>query len=388
MNFIRPVSILIAASVCACAGPIYTLADLGTLGGSSAMSTSVNNFGQSVGTMTNGQGDTYAFASSRSGLTVLSANGQASGINGAGQVVGTQFIGEQTYATIWNKGEAITVGGGGSYGMAINNSGDVAGMVVNNGQGNAFVTQNGTVIDLGTFDGGSWSAAYGLNDHGQAAGYGMTSTGDFRAFVWTPEHGFAVVGTLGGASSYLMSINDSGVAVGSSQITSGYLHAIEVNGTSIEDLGTLGGVSSSAYGINSLGNVVGSSFTTGNASQDGFLEENGVMYDMNSLLIDASGWVIMDLYAINDSNQVVGVGTFNGVEHAVLLTDPPATTNTTLDSIATPEPAAWIGTSAGLLALFLRKGLAYSRRGGLRSWGLRGNSIRPPASAKPASAKE
>lgn len=365
MNWIRLLSILAAVGLRASAGPIYTLTDLGTLGGSSAMATAVNSLGQAAGTMITPQGYTEAFTSSGSGVTELAANGEANGINDAGQIAGTQLIGGATYATVWNNGVASTIGGAGSYAMAINDAGNVAGMLVNtginNGIGNAFVTSNGAAIDLGTFDGGSWSAAYSLNNQGQAAGYGMTSTGNFRAFVWTPGQGYAVLGTLGGASSYAMSINDSGVAVGSSQTSGGYLHATEWNGTAAEDLGTLGGVSSAAYGINDLGNVVGTSFTAGNASEDGFLEEGGVMYDINSLLIDAPGWVITDLYSINGSNQVVGVGILDGIEHAVLLTDPPGPASTTLTSgaltSAVPEPAAWICTLAGLAALVLRKRL-------------------------------
>ncbi|MGA3189305.1 MAG: hypothetical protein ABSF22_19555 [Bryobacteraceae bacterium] len=340
MIWIRLVSILAAAGIAASAGPIYTLTDLGTLGGSSAMATSVNSFGQSVGTMTSAQGDIDAFTSSG-----VISDAQANGINDAGEIAGTQFIAGQTYATVWSNGAASTVGGAGSYALAINNAGDVAGMLVNNGLGNAFITQNGTVIDLGVFDGGFWSAAYSVNDAGQAAGDGITSTGNFQAFLWTPAQGYAVLGTLGGAASYALSINDSGAVVGSAQTAAGYLHATEWNGTVAQDLGTLGGISSSAYGINDLGNVVGTSFTTGNAVQDGFLEEGGVMYDINALLIDAPGWVITDLYAINDSNQIVGTGILNGVEHAVLLTDPPA---------PTPEPASWISALAGLLGLSLR----------------------------------
>ena len=46
------------------ASPIYTLADLGTLGGSSAMAAGVNNQGQAVGTMLDPFGYMHAFSSS------------------------------------------------------------------------------------------------------------------------------------------------------------------------------------------------------------------------------------------------------------------------------------------------------------------------------------
>lgn len=313
------------------------------------MASAVNNLGQAVGSMVNPEGYSQAFSTPGN----ISGTGQANGINDAGQVAGSQYIGGQTYATVWNNGVATTVTGAGSYALAINGGGDVAGMLVNNGMGNAFVTQNGTVIDLGAFDGGFWSAAYSLNDQGQAAGTGITSSGNFRAFVWSPGTGYIALGTLGGASSYAASINNSGTVVGSAQTSSGYLEAAEWNGGSATGLGTLGGVSSNAYGINGLGNVVGSSFTAGNAAQDGFLVEGGVMYDINSLLIDDPGWKVTQLFGINDSNQVVGIGILNGVEHAVLLTDPPAP-----DVATTPEPATWICMVGGLGAVIFLKNRA------------------------------
>jgi probable HAF family extracellular repeat protein len=341
------------------AGPIYTLADLGTLGGSTAMATGVNDQGQAAGTMFDPAGYMHAFSSlsnNSSSLNSAANEAEAAGINNAGQVAGTQFVNQAAYATVWNNGVATTLGGVGSFALAINNSGDVAGMLVNNGQGNAFVTENGTVIDLGSFDGGSWSSAYALNDQGQAAGYGMISNGDFRGFIWTPGQGYSALGTLGGVSSYAMAINNSGQVAGSSQISSGYSHAFLTSGPTMTDLGTLGGVASYAYGINDSGDVVGYSWTTGNATTDGFIDEGGVMLDINSLLIDAPGWQITALYGINSSNQAVGVGVLNGVERAVLLTDPPAASSEASSS-ATPEPAAWIFTISGLAILLMRKGL-------------------------------
>ncbi len=358
MNSLRVILIL-TAGAWAGASPIYTLADLGTLGGYSAMATGVNALGQAVGTMTTPSGFTNAFSAAGSGLTNLTANsnaaaGQANGINNAGQVAGAQEIGGQFYATVWNNGAATTVGGAGSYAMAIDSSGNVAGMQLDNGQVDAFVTQNGSATELGSFAGGSWSAAYCINDAGQTAGYGMTSNGTFRGFIWTPGQGYSAMGTLGGANSYAMAIDNAGMAAGAAQVSSGYMHAFVSNGTSMKDLGTLGGNSSYAYGINNLGNVVGYSLTNGNR-MDGFLDEGGVMYDMNALLIDAPGWTITQLYAINDSNQVVGIGVLNGMEHAVLLTDPPPAGAESNASTATPEPAAWVCTFVGLTALILRK---------------------------------
>ena len=371
MNWIRLAAYAIASGFVS-AGPIYTLADLGTLNGASILASGVNSFGQVTGSVTNMFGNMQAFDSNGSSLSGLTnspsaTQSEGSAINDGGQVAGTQYFANQTYATIWNDGVATTLGGAGSFATGINSNGDVAGMIVNNGQGNAFVSQNGTVIDLGTIGGGSWSAAYGINDSGQAAGYGMMSGGSFRGFVWTPGQGYVVLGTLGGANSYAMAISNTGFIAGSSQSTSGYSHAFLSNGSSLQDLGTLGGVASYGYALNNLGNVVGSSWTAGNAGTDGFLFENSVMWDINALLIDAPGWQVTALYGINDSNQVVGVGVLNGIEHAVLLTDPPppgvsSDQQAGEQQTATPEPAVWICTFTGLAALLFRK----CRKGSIR----------------------
>jgi probable HAF family extracellular repeat protein len=182
----------------------------------------------------------------------------------------------------------------------------------------------------------------------------MTENGNFRAFVWTPGQGYAILGTLGGASSYAMAVNNEGLIAGSAQTPGGYSHAFISNGVTMQDLGTLGGFASYAYGINDAGNIVGDSWTAGNASADGFLVEGGVMYDINALLIDDPGWTVTALYAINDSNQIVGVGLLNGVEHAVLLTDPPAPDSLTTTA-AVSEPVEWVLTAAGLAMLVLRR---------------------------------
>jgi hypothetical protein len=98
------------------------------------------------------------------------------------------------------------------------------------------------------------------------------------------------------------------------------------------------------------------------------------MYDMNSLLIDAPGWMITTLYGINDSNQVVGIGVVNGVEHAVLLTDPPPPGVLVNTSNPTPEPGSWgyclLATLFGLLLRLQRSRRACRERVGDNPLGL------------------
>jgi probable HAF family extracellular repeat protein len=338
------------------AGPIYTIADLGTLGGDSAQAFGLNSTGQAVGAASIVSGYTHAFSSSGSGLTDLTvgtsaSEGMAAAVNGAGQIAGTQFTDGLASATLWTNGIAESIAGAGSYGMAINEEGQIAGMLTTpTGQGEAFVTVNGYVQDLGTLPGGTWSAAYAIDSSGDVAGYGNIRPGVFRAFVWSPETGYSALGTFGGTNSYAMAIDDSGQVAGNAQLADGYSNAFLWSGGGLLDLGTLG-LSSYAYGVNNAGEVVGDSMLA-NGDTHAFLYEGGAMLDLNSLIDPASGWVLTQAYGINASGQIAGAGLFDGVEHAVLLTDPPA---------SVPEPATWIVVAGGLAVLASRRVLSASR---------------------------
>ena len=88
-------------------------------------------------------------------------------------------------------------------------------------------------------------------------------------------------------------------------------------------------------GINELDQVVGTSFLAGDAITHGFLYSEGVMYDLNDLIISGSGVTNIDIGAyeyqtgnpINDLGQIAANGIIGGQQHALLLTP-------------TPEPAS------------------------------------------------
>ena len=69
------------------------------------------------------------------------------------------------------------------------------------------------------------------------------------------------LGTLGGRNSRATDINEDGVIVGWSNISSGDTHAFVYQNGVMKDIGTLGGKAARAFGINKAGRVVGSSTT-------------------------------------------------------------------------------------------------------------------------------
>jgi probable HAF family extracellular repeat protein len=133
-------------------------------------------------------------------------------------------------------------------------------------------------------------------------------------------------------NSYGLAINAAGEVVGladTSLVSAGgpeTNHAFLWTNGVMTDLGTLGGVNSEALSINATGQIVGDADTGAGrvagafyTNTHAFLWSSGVMKDLNQLIPPGSGWFLAAATPINDSGQIVGVGTFNGQERAFLL---------------------------------------------------------------------
>src|SRR6185436_15539158 len=78
------------------------------------------------------------------------------------------------------------------------------------------------------------------------------------------------------------------------------------------DLGVPPGCTSSgANALNNLGHVVGEATKT-NGTSVAFLWRNSSMVDLNTLLPEDSGWYLSTALYINDLDQIVGYGMFDG----------------------------------------------------------------------------
>jgi probable HAF family extracellular repeat protein len=304
------------------AGTIYSVTDLGSLGGSSAVGYKINNSGTVAGWGQTATGDQHGFVANGGGIQDLaplfSSDTFANGINASGVIVGTSYVNGQAHGTIWTSSGSTDLGAG-IFATGINDAGVIIG-----GNGHAFVLANGVYQDLGVLQAGGWSSASGINQSGAVVGDASVGSG-FHGFIWTAGTGMLPVGELGGANSHATGINNSGVVVGTATLASGYEHAFLAIGSKMTDLGTLGGGSSFAYSIDNSGTVVGYSWLASGPNPHAFVYSGGIMLDLNSMLAIGSGWELTEAYGINDAGQIVGSGLLNGQVSAFRL-DPTSST--------------------------------------------------------------
>ena len=359
----RCLGLLFAASTCL--AQMYTITDLGTLGGTSSWASGINSSGQVVGfSNTTDDRAVHAFRTAANrpispatdDLGTLGGTFSfAQGVNDSGEVVGLSNIPENlaliAFRTAPNQrinpatDSLGTLGGGYSDAFGINSSGQAAGAGFITGQpiSHAFRTGPNRAVnpasdDLGSL-GADYSFGYGINDSGQVVGMSFVSDTDFHGFRTAANSPINSatddLGTLGGTYSYAFGINASGQVVGYGTIAGNVAaHAFRtapnrpINPLT-DDLGTLGGLHSFAGSINSFGEVPGLSFIAGDTAIHAFLYSNGVMHDLNLLIPSDSSCALTSAdepypaaaeVDINDTGQIAANASCGGQQHAVLLT--------------------------------------------------------------------
>jgi probable HAF family extracellular repeat protein len=279
---------------------------------------------------------------------IFVANG---GINAFGQVVGNAeppFVNHPVYphAFLYSGGTMMDLGtldGGGPFfstsgATGINASGQVVGYSTYTSStpaAHGFLYSGGAMTDLGTF------MPSGINDSGLLVGSSTNTSGVSHAFLYSGG-AMTDLGTLGGTNSYASGINASGQVIGQADTTSGAQHAFRTAANqpinpATDDLGTLGGTNSYAHGINAYGQVVGYSTTSSGASH-AFLYSNGAIMDLGTL-----GGTDSSAFGINAYGQVVGSSTTSsGAGHPFLYSN-----GTMMDLNALiPAGSGWVLQSA------------------------------------------
>ncbi|WP_426545243.1 DUF3466 family protein [Dapis sp. BLCC M126] len=157
------------------------------------------------------------------------------------------------------------------------------------------------LTDLGTL-GGHLCVAKDINDSAQIVGYSITSSGQRRAFIWTPTKGMEDIYTLSNTSTCAYSINDYGQVVGYFVSDSGQRKAFIWDQTKgFQDINAESDNFSEAYGINNFGQVVGCAISSdGNRKAFVWDSKHGMEYINNGSEIESIA------YSINNSGEVVG----------------------------------------------------------------------------------
>ncbi len=215
-------------------------------------------------------------------------DGFATGIDNRGDVVGwaeTTTVDStcvapqvlQFEAALWNKDNRIEelppyAGDPDGAATAINSAGQAVGISGQCGTAvggasaeHMLLWQNGTVTSLPTLGGQYWNTPMDINDRGDVTGFSdhagdSVASPNFTTFLWTKSGGTQDLGMLP---------NDS---------------------------------VSEGLGLNDSDQIVGVSYPSGH----GFVWQNGMMTDLNSLLPPNSGYTITDAQDINNQGDITG----------------------------------------------------------------------------------
>jgi probable HAF family extracellular repeat protein len=226
-----------------------------------------------------------------------------------------------------------TLGGDNGFATGVNNSGQVVGWAETSYadptcnspqvlQFEAYVydVKSSTIAALPPYPGDPDSTADDINDKGQITGIsGLCSNAvggasAIHAVLWQNQSSTPInLGNLGGlAWNTPTSINNDGEIVGFGN-PSGDENApfnpiafLWTQGTGMQNLGTLAQDSNSiAYAINIHGLVVGQSFGGPNGSH-AFIYQDGIMTDLNSLMIGQNSLTLVYANDVNDYGVIVG----------------------------------------------------------------------------------
>lgn len=341
---------------------LYTIQDLGTLGGADGGAFALNDYGDVVGWSRNSNGYIRGFLYTYTNETMIDLGvfggneGVARSINNQRHVTGVMDVDSNGNRAAFFYADGVksnlgTLGGPASIGWDINNNDAVAGLSSPNSSitNRAFLWTNGVMVNLGTV-GPATSEAHALNDNGRVVGFGHLSPLNepatlFQPFTWFdydgdglshPTNEFTFLGTLGGQNGVAQDINNAGVIVGGADTGVGFRRNVfmvspdantnywvdsDTNGLNdlMQNLGTLGGQKAEAWSINEAGTVVGwGQVPLG--TYEALIYSGGVLTNLNVLLPSTTTWTLVHATGINESGQICGRGQIAGVDRPFLMT--------------------------------------------------------------------
>lgn len=267
-----------------------------------------------------------------------------SAVNNAGQAAGSASTGSVANAMLWAAPGSAgtptgTLGGTNSQALGLNNAGVMVGYAdtATTAFRPALFTASG-IVDIGAT--AINGLAYDLSDSGLAVGLADLGQGHNNAVWFDYANGRVVdLSGPGGGEAAALSINESGIAVGTASGPGGQRATLFdlAAGTAL-DLGVLSGFNASnAYSINNAGQVVGVS-RVGLTTRPFIWDATHGMRDLISLL--PAGITLTNVSAINNAGQILGDSCIGSTCTVVLLTP-------------VPEPAPWALLAAGVVGMSL-----------------------------------
>ncbi|MFT4540692.1 MAG: putative HAF family extracellular repeat protein [Planctomycetota bacterium] len=287
----------------------------------------------------------------------------ARAINNSGVIAGTSesdvLFGFGTFhGTVWNAGTPSALpdlGNGQSFASDINENGQVVGYSTDPAfmRDRVVTWSSGAITNVGSTDWHSFNRGVGNNDFGLLVGYGW--------ILLSPNDSILFDGTnwsdIGGAGQFQNSeaidLNNAGIVVGKQAFPSGGWHpAIWLTpGGEATDLGLLNGHDlGELTSVNESGLAVGSTFTDSGTPDSHAIIWNGTqMIDLNTLMPGGFGPHLWDAMEINENGDIVGTALIGGEFHAYLLEYVPAGgsyCNSTTNSTGSPASMSTTGSDS------------------------------------------
>ena len=331
--------------------PRYSVNDLGTLGGSSSVAFGINPAGRVAGAANMPGEDQRAFITGIGNMLIDlgglgGPNSLANAPNGMGELpvvaetstrdpLGEDFCGYGTHliclGALWN-GTMMplpTLGGNNGQAFAINNQGKIVGVAENSVHDStcappqvldflpvAWAPNTGQIQALPLLPGDTVGFALGNNDLGQVAGSSGTCANTTlvglqegpHAVLW--DNGTAIdLGNLGGKMhTVAAAVNNRSEVVGGSNLPGEALfHGfLWTKAAGLQDIGLLGtDIAGIPTSINNNTQIVGASCDSGGNCR-GFIWQNNVMTDLNTLIPANSPLYIVFALGINDAGEIAG----------------------------------------------------------------------------------